>query len=349
MTRWLMLGLVGVAVVASWVVFNPVGVLQGLEDDDDQSTTLGPRSQSEIAVGDLIRTVEGDGRLLLSASRLVSTSRAGVVTDIADVGQPIEPSATLFELDGVPTVALLGDVPAWRELTTDTVGPDVAQLEANLVALGYDARGLLTVDETYTDYTADLVEEWQSDLGLEATGTVAVGLVVFVPEGSVVTSVLSSVGSQLAAGGENLMLGTAVTDRVLEVVVPADEVESIAPGTVVTATLPDRATVSATVTGLSPAGDGTSTATAVLDEAEEIASLPDGEAVPVTVAWDEQLATGAKTVQADALTRLDSGSYVVEVVVAGGTEFVEVELGNQVGSTVEVVTGLGPGTVVVTP
>ena len=77
---------------------------------------------------------------------------------------------------------------AWRTMAVDDVGVDVFQLEANLVDLGYDPDGELTVDDTFTDYTADVVERWQEDLALEVTGRVALGSVVFVPSGSTTTT-----------------------------------------------------------------------------------------------------------------------------------------------------------------
>jgi hypothetical protein len=85
----------------------------------------------------------------------------------------------------------------------------------------------------------------------------------------------------------------------------------------------------------------------LLDDAD---ALPEGDVVPVTVSWTEVIAADVITVRANALTRLDTGAYVLEVVEsAGTTRFVEVGIGRRSGSTVELVTDLAPGTVVIAP
>ena len=350
--RVVVLAIFALAVVAAWLVFNPVGQVQSLIDGTgEEATGPAPRGQSEVSVRDLVRTVESTGTLELSSERTISASSTGVVTNIAPLGTRVERSVALFEVDDYPTVTLVGDIPAWREMTVDSVGPDVEQLERNLVAMGYDTTGELTVDETYTDFTAELVEQWQTDLGVDATGRLAMGSVVFVPEDSSIVDVLVSIGDSLT-GGETALVSTASETRTVEVVVPTSELDSLAVGAEVTATLPDRSTITGNVRSLSPTGDGTWMASVpVVDtEAESDESeLPEGESVPVTVTWTEQLALGVKTVPANALSRLDNGSYVVEVVVDGGTEFVEVSLGAQVGSAVEIEADLQSGTVVVTP
>ncbi len=349
--RLVVLGLVGLAVVVAWLVFNPIGELQSLVGGTgDESSGAAPRGRSEVAIRDLSRTVESEGTLELSAGRIVSTSAGGTITGLPTVGTAIDRSMTLFEVDGYPTVALVGDVPAWRELSVDSVGSDVEQLESNLLAMGYDSTGDLSVDDTYTDFTAALVEQWQTDLGVDVSGSIPEGFLVFVPEDSKVVDVPVAVGDLLVGGGDTGVLVTASSARTLEVVVPASELESIALDDEVTATLPDGSTVTGVVAELSSAGDGSWVASVPVDEVDADGDeLPDGESVPVSVSWTDQLASDAKTVPANSLSRLDTGSYVVEVVVDGGTSFVEVELGQQVGSNVEVDTDLEPGTVIVTP
>ena len=44
-----------------------------------------------------------------------------------------------------------------------SAGPDVAQLEAALAALGYDADGSLVVDGEYDEATRVAIEAWQLD------------------------------------------------------------------------------------------------------------------------------------------------------------------------------------------
>jgi peptidoglycan hydrolase-like protein with peptidoglycan-binding domain len=68
-------------------------------------------------------------------------------------------------------------------------GPDVAQLERNLVDLGHaldeDATGDstdLTVDHHVTPLTVSSIRSWQLSLGLTSTGIVGEGDVIFRPE-----------------------------------------------------------------------------------------------------------------------------------------------------------------------
>jgi peptidoglycan hydrolase-like protein with peptidoglycan-binding domain len=92
-----------------------------------------------------------------------------------------------------------GAVPAWRDLAEGDEGVDVAQLETNLVALGYDPDGLVTIDEEYTSRTEDLVEQWQEDLGLDITGVFSTESVIVV-DGPVSVTTAPSVGDPSQSG-----------------------------------------------------------------------------------------------------------------------------------------------------
>ena len=92
-------------------------------------------------------------------------------------------------------VALIGDVPAWRDLSTSASdGVDVRQLEANLVTLGFDPDGEIVVDEEFDEATEDAVTLWEDSLGLEGDGEVAEQQVVFVPGELLVDTVDVTVG-----------------------------------------------------------------------------------------------------------------------------------------------------------
>lgn len=346
--RWALLAMTACATVAVVVVFNPFAALF----DGDAETAV-ERGRAELTIGSLSRAVESDGELRFTQTRVLASTRVGTLTSVAELGEPAAASTVLFEVDASPTVALIGDVPAWRTMAVDDVGDDVAQLEANLVALGYDPDGTLTVDDTYTDFTADLVELWQARMGFEATGVVTFGQVAFVPDGSSITSISTSSGQVVQGGdasGQATVLTVSSNVRELTFTVQAEDLDTIEIGTPVEARLPDRSTISAAVSGLGAVGDGSWLATATLDPAIDAAALPAGEAIPTTVTWDEVMATDVTTVRANALTRLDSGIYALEVIDAdGSTDFVEVGVGSRSGSTVELITDLVPGTAVIAP
>ena len=71
-----------------------------------------------------------------------------------------------------PGVPVLRARPEWRALAVGvTPGPDVAQLDGNLIALGYATAATLTVSGSYTDATGYAVARWQQAAGLTVTGT----------------------------------------------------------------------------------------------------------------------------------------------------------------------------------
>lgn len=130
---------------------------------------------------------------------------------------------------GAPVVALDGALPAWRSLSTSsTDGADVAQLEAALVALGYDPALKVTVDNHFDSATRTTVKAWQQGLGVEVTGTVKLGSVVFLPTSTTVSTVARAVGDTVGDGDTVLTLSTP-TQQVL-VDVPAGDESQVIPG-----------------------------------------------------------------------------------------------------------------------
>ncbi|MFD5446736.1 peptidoglycan-binding protein [Streptomyces sp. NPDC127100] len=183
-----------------------------------------------------------------------------------------------------------GARPAPREMR----GMDVMQFETNLAALGYTG---FTVDETFTAGTADAVRRWQRSLGVEETGTVGVGDVIY----SAGRVRIGRAGVRPgAAVGENAL---TYTDTARKVVVDASAADAAwaVRGASVTVRLPTGASVPGTVAAIggqaSPAegggGDG---------GGEGGAGQP--ATVPVTVTLRDQKALG----------RLESGPVTVEYV-----------------------------------
>ncbi len=340
--RWSGLIVASGVATATLAVINPLSWLDGEPAPEADE----PRPRSELALATLSRVVEAEGELVPIETRPVTATGPGTLTEVPALGATVEAATVVFRMGDQPSVALTGDVAAWRSLDVDDEGADVEQLEANLVALGYDPDGLLSVDQTYTGYTATVVERWQTDLGAPVTGTVPLGSVVFVPGPTRVTSTEAMAGQSVPAGSTVPVLTLSGHERQLVFPVKADDLDTITTGTAVSARLPDRSAVEATVTSLGPTGDGSWVAAATIDRS---AALPDGEAVPVTVSWAAMVAEDVTTVRANALTRLDTGAYVVEVVEGEETRLVEVGIGARSGSSVEIVTDLPPGTVVIAP
>ncbi len=133
----------------------------------------------------------------------LSGAKTGVVTDVVAAGDTIAQGDVIYRVNGEPVVAMYGDVPAYRtlrDLDDNMTGTDVQQLEEALVALGYDPDSDAAVDEEFSAYTATMVERWQEELGVEETGVVGYGDVIFIPEAAEVLAVNVSVGDSVGVG-----------------------------------------------------------------------------------------------------------------------------------------------------
>ena len=156
---------------------------------------------------DLERFDEWAGTLQPGPVSTVSASGRGTLTRTVSDGDTIRAGDVVAEIDGTPVVALYGTVPQFRTINIEAQpGADIRQLEENLVALGFDPDGAVTVDDTFTSATASLILAWEQDLGIAIPdGTVDAGQIAFISGPSEVTS-RTPVGSQVNAGQQ--ILGT---------------------------------------------------------------------------------------------------------------------------------------------
>lgn len=125
----------------------------------------------------------------------------GTFTWLPSVGSVIQRGGTLFKIDQLPIVLMYGSVPAYRTLKEGVGdGRDVAQLNENLVALGYDPYGAITDYKRFGEATAEAVRRWQKAKGLPQTGEVELGRVIFAPSARRVTAVKATLGQDPPAG-----------------------------------------------------------------------------------------------------------------------------------------------------
>jgi hypothetical protein len=98
--------------------------------------------------------------------------------DVA-AGRTVSNGEKLAEIDGEPLFALTGRVPAWRDITPGETGPDVAELQKALAALGYYAGG--DTPGLYGVATQDAVAAYYGHFGYTppATGGVPLTDVIF--------------------------------------------------------------------------------------------------------------------------------------------------------------------------
>lgn len=161
----------------------------------------------------------------------------GVLTWLPAVGSEVRRGQRLYEVDGKPVLLMYGGRPAWRDLALGVPdGPDVRQLEADLLALGFDPNRTITVDGHFGLSTAAAVRRWQRQLGLPQTGMVEHGRVVFEPGPIRVGGGPDPVGAPAPPGG-TVLTGTGLVP-VITVPLDPDSQADVRPGLRVSVTLP---------------------------------------------------------------------------------------------------------------
>lgn len=191
--RWLASGALALAVLAVLVLMlaessSPKRAARGAGVPAGETTaTVMRRTLSESA------TV--DGTLGYGGELEVYDRLAGTYTWLPAVGAHIHRGGTLFRLDEKPVVLMYGSVPAYRALEEGvSAGLDVAELNANLIDLGYDPYGAIVDRKSFSAATAEAVRRWQKAEGLPQTGEVELGRIAFAPGAQRVTAVHVSLG-----------------------------------------------------------------------------------------------------------------------------------------------------------
>jgi peptidoglycan hydrolase-like protein with peptidoglycan-binding domain len=170
--------------------------------------------------GDVLYRVEGKPVVLLQGDLPAWQSMgleevpltikpSGTITWLPKAGTTLQQGDVAAKVNEVPVILLYGDLPAYRTLQYGSEGADVAQLEADLVALGYDPDGKVTVDEDFDWYTYLMVQDWQTAAGLDDSGRVDPSQILIV-SGSVTVGTLSASVGDTAQG--NTRIATARGD-----------------------------------------------------------------------------------------------------------------------------------------
>jgi hypothetical protein len=196
--RWVA-GVLAVAVLGGagwWAGGHP-----GLDRGSSTAPPAAPTATATVARQDLNGQTKVSGTLGYAGSNTVQSPLSGRITWLPTAGQVIRRGGTLLAVDNQPVQLFYGSLPPWRDLAKGVDdGPDVKQLERNLVALGYDPDHQLTVDNHYTAATAAAVKRWQKARGLAQTGVFTTGMpVVFLPWAVRVNTLSGSVGGQAAS------------------------------------------------------------------------------------------------------------------------------------------------------
>lgn len=337
-----------VAVVGLWTLLR--------HDGGPKPAAARPGTKTvPVARQDLVARQSVDGTIGYSGSYSVVNQASGTVTALPDKGAVIEAGQTLYRVDQRPVTLLYGDVPAWRALGEGvTDGADVRQLEANLVALGHATERQLAVDDKFTSATAAAVRRWQKAMGVEQTGVVALGEVVFLPTAIRVADIQATKGAPAQPGAP--VLTATSTTRVVQVDLDAQKQALVEVGDKVEVELPSGTTTTGTVATVGSVAERQGEGATAQDVIKVTISLDDPAATgtldqaPVEVRIESDSRQGVLTVPINALLALREGGYGVRVVEGARTRIVAVDTGLFASGMVEVTgEGLSEGMLVEVP
>jgi hypothetical protein len=318
----------------------------------------------KVERGRLLDMVSQNGTLTYRARSdgapyAVINQARGIYTELPDDGDSIGCGDVLYRVDDHPVLLLCGSTPAYRSLSEGASGPDVTELNANLVHLGYATRAQLDPSsDRFSSETASAVEKLQSKLGEDQTGSLALGRAVFLPESVRIAKMTGELGGSAGPGAQ---VAQATSDT-LEVQVALDPSQQgeVKRGDPAQITLPGNASVTGKVDRLGrvaqvPAGQNTGAGAATipayisLDDPERARGL---DRAPVQVEITTKGVESALSVPVTAIVGKSGGGFAVEAVRAGGRrELVAVKLGlfDTAGGRVQVEGDLRQGEHVVVP
>jgi HlyD family secretion protein len=259
----------------------------------------------------------------------------GTYTELPDAGDEIDCGDVLYRVDDRPALLLCGSTPAYRSLSEGDSGPDVTELNANLVHLGYATRARLDPSsDHFSPETASALEKLQSKLGEDRTGSLKLGQAVFLPVSVRIATVTGQLGGTAQPGAQ---VAQATSDT-LEVQVALDpsQQDEVKAGDRAQITLPGNTSVTGKVDRLGrvaqvPDGQGNNASGATipaflgLDDPAKAHGL---DRAPVQVEITTEGVENALSVPVTAIVGRSGGGFAVEVVRADGRrELVAVKLG----------------------
>ncbi len=324
-----------------------VGFALGGGTESVPSTETVAVDTAPVVRTDLIQRETLSGTLGFGEVDVLRAAISGTVTALPEEAQRIERGGVAFEVDGRPVVVLVGERPAWRALGPDTEdGVDVLQLEENLVALGYGPVEW-TPDEDFDGDTADAVESFREEYGLDEDDEVELGRVVFLPGPVRVGSLLVAKGDVVGSGTP--MLEYSGFEQEVRIEVEPDRLDLVKPGAPVTVELPDGAVVDGSIAEIGrvvissgPEPDAPGVVVVTVRLAEPVAGL---DQAPVDVDLERERAAGVLAVPVRALIALSDGGYAVEI----DGRLIGVEIGDFADGLVEVTGPIAEGDLVVIP
>jgi multidrug efflux pump subunit AcrA (membrane-fusion protein) len=292
-----------------------------------------------------------------AGSYAVTGQGSGTLTWLPSAGQVISQGQVLYKTDnGAPVALLYGSIPAWRGMYEGMIGHDVAQLNHDLVRLGYASRADVVALgwDYYSWETTNGVQQLEKHLGVAwPSGSLSLGQVVFKPEALRVSQLSGSLGG--SASGP--VLNATSARHVVTIPLDASQQSEVKSGDKVTVTLPDGTSTPGVVSSVgkvattsSGAGGSPTTTIPVQVTLTHPGAAGTLDQAPVTVNITTANAHDALAVPVTALVAQSPGGYVVEVVGQQNTRhYVPVTVGifDDADGMVQVTGNLTPGQQVV--
>ncbi|WP_033341608.1 peptidoglycan-binding protein [Catenuloplanes japonicus] len=270
-----------------------------------------------ITRGDLEGNTVATGTLRYSGSRTVRAGRTGTLTALPAPGAVVRLGGRLYTVDNVPVPLLHGALPAWRDFEIGMAdGPDVEQLEAGLRALGHLKR---PPRRAFTWVTANAIVAWQKATGVDRTGRLPLGSVLFA-EGDL------RVGTTAARAGDQVGPGAALYDatgttQIVDVDLKLADQRLAVTGAPVGLRLPGGATTTGKISSVGTPTEREDQQAVIpvvvtLDDPAAAAAL---QQASVTVTVPSERREDVLSVPVGALLALDPGEFGVEIVGDDGT------------------------------
>ena len=349
--RWVVAGVVAVVAVAAVAVAGARGAFGGPGSPPAGAAASAYRTAiAAVARQSLVSQTPVDATMGYAGSWNVVNQATGTFTALPAAGRVVRQGQVIYQVSGAPVVLLYGHVPAWRDLSAGVTGPDVTELNAALVKLGYASVAALGPRSGWNYFSAETAYALgllQAHLGLTVTGTLPLGQAVFLPGAARITGPgATTVLGGTATPGAAALTATS-TSPVVTIALDAGQQTEVKKGDKVSVTLPDGTTTPGVISSVgtvatsSSAGSSGSGAAGGTDSQggsgdsgsssgsgsaiiTVLVSLTDPKAAggldqaPVTVEITTGSASNALVVPVTALLAQPGGRYQVEQVTAGG-------------------------------
>ena len=294
----------------------------------------------------------------LSAASANEVNGDSILTAIASPNATVSRGHAVYALGGHPVPLFYGSVVLSRALFPGVSdGPDVAELNTNLSALGFGSG--FASSPHFSSATETALRAFQAARGLVVNGVLRLGDAVVAPGEIRVSDDDATLGTSLQAGAA--VLEATSTTRIVTVPLNPDNAPTVNIGEPVMITLPSNATTPGTISAIGPVppspsssssssqGSSSSAATQLTVTPTDPSATGSAAGVSVQVSLTTEEATNVLAAPISALLALSGGGYGVEVVEPSGAHhLVGVTTGLYSNTLVEVSgSGITAGTKVV--